>query len=127
MSLILYSKSTNGFYDPEINTIIPEDVIEIAAEVHSALISGQATGKIISPNEMGFPVLVDAPVATNEQLIAAIDTKVAALLAATDWVIDRADEFPSGNTTNYVEYRNALHNISTQPGYPSEVVWPVLG
>src|SRR5690554_636524 len=65
---MFYSKQTGGFYDPEIHgNNIPEDAVEISKELHSSLLQGQASGKVIVSDESGYPVLSD-PVITQEDL-----------------------------------------------------------
>lgn len=58
---MFYSKSTGGFYDPEINAAIPEDAVEISRATHSALLAGQAEGKVIANDSEGFPILQSPP------------------------------------------------------------------
>ena len=56
----LFSKSTTGFYDPEIHgDNIPNDAVEISDEYYVSLFEGQASGKQISANKQGHPILVD--------------------------------------------------------------------
>lgn len=68
---MLYSKSIGCFYDNEIHgDNIHEDAVEITTEQHAALLEGQSQGKIISADENGYPVLIDPPPPTTEQIIA---------------------------------------------------------
>lgn len=68
---MFYSKSTGGFYTREIHgDNIPADAVEITAEQHSELIEGQSQDKRIVAYENGFPVLVDPPPPTPEQIVA---------------------------------------------------------
>lgn len=70
---MFYSKSTGGFYDPNINTLIPDDAVEISRATHAALLAGQAEGKRIVSDLNGFPVLTDPePVTppTPEEILA---------------------------------------------------------
>lgn len=66
---MLYSK-TGGFFHREIHdeSQIPRDAVEISNELHQALINGQCEGKIITADKHGFPILVDQPAPTAEQL-----------------------------------------------------------
>lgn len=65
-----YSASTNGFYTTEIHGYrMPADIVEITSEQHSALLAGQAAGKVIAADESGCPVLKDRPAPTNDQAI----------------------------------------------------------
>lgn len=56
---MFYSKSTGGFYDRDINTLIPADAVEISRTAHAALLAGQAEGKKIVSGPDGEPVLAD--------------------------------------------------------------------
>lgn len=60
---MLFSKTTNGFYDLEIHgQNVPVDAVEISSELYLALIDGQTMGKLIVSDENGYPFLVDQPV-----------------------------------------------------------------
>ena len=54
-----YSKSTGGFYDSTIHSGWPDDVIEISATQHAALLAGQSAGQVIIPDKEGKPVLAE--------------------------------------------------------------------
>ena len=56
---IFFSKSTNGFYNLEINTSIPDDAVEITIDKHKELLLGQSNGKSISADENGNPILIE--------------------------------------------------------------------
>ena len=56
------SKSTRGFYTPEIHgENMPADVVGITDEQHAALIDGQSAGKVIDWDSGDVPVLADPP------------------------------------------------------------------
>lgn len=48
--------------------LIPVDAVEITQELHAALLEGQSAGKVIACDGNGYPVLVDPPVASLEEL-----------------------------------------------------------
>jgi hypothetical protein len=55
-----YSKTTMGFYTPEVNPVMPEDVVLVSESDYLALFSVPAgVSKKIVPNADGYPVLVD--------------------------------------------------------------------
>ena len=54
-----YSKSTGGFYDSTIHSGWPDDVIEISATQHAALLAGQSAGQVIMPDKEGKPILAE--------------------------------------------------------------------
>lgn len=70
---MFYSKTTGGFYSVDIHgENIPADAVEITPEYHSILLDGQSSGKIISANDTGFPVLSDpAPLPLADQQLRA--------------------------------------------------------
>lgn len=69
---MFYSKSTNGFYATEIHgENIPIDAVEISADEHAELLTGQSIGKLIAADESGRPILVDQPAQTYDELLAA--------------------------------------------------------
>ena len=83
---MLYSKSTSGFYSREIHgENIPTDAVEITTEQHDALLEGQSQGKIISADDNGYPILIDPPPLTTEQIAAAVTAaRAAAYVAESD-------------------------------------------
>ncbi len=70
---MFYFKSTGGFYDPAINIIIPDDVVEIDRAAHAALLAGQAEGKMIVSDSDGAPTLADPEPPTQVQVIASYE------------------------------------------------------
>lgn len=52
---LYYSASYNGFYDSEINTVIPGDSVEISKETHTYLLKQQSEGEVICLGEDGAP------------------------------------------------------------------------
>ena len=83
---MFYSKSTNGFYTKEIHgDNIPSDAVEITVEEHQNLIAGQSSGKIISSDNDGKPVLVDPPLPTKEELYQSnLDSRLSAYKTESD-------------------------------------------
>lgn len=47
-----------------------------------------------------------------------------ALLVASDWVVTRATERAQPVPPAWLAYRQALRDITAQPGFPQAVVWP---
>ena len=50
-------------------------------------------------------------------------TKRANLLSSSDWT--QLPDVPLGTKAEWATYRQALRDITAQPGYPLEIVWPV--
>ena len=46
-------------------------------------------------------------------------------LAACDWVVTKAQETGQPVPKPWREYRQALRDVSKQPGFPTDVVWPI--
>lgn len=67
INIMFYSPSTKGFYSPDINTDIPEDVVEISYEQWQSLLNSQSAGKLITTGEDGGPVAVNPPPPTKEE------------------------------------------------------------
>lgn len=125
MNSMFYSKSTGGFYTTEIHgDNIPADVVEITAEQHVALTEGQNSGKVITSDENGFPILID-PVITPEQL-AAIER------VWRDGELDRADielnkvqdGMGTGTVSVWREYRCLLRNWPENEFFPDSTKRP---
>lgn len=71
--MISFSATTGGFYAPAIHgENIPDDAVEINDEQHAALLEGQSSGKIVSADASGAPVLTDPAKATAEEMWTAI-------------------------------------------------------
>lgn len=67
---MLYSKSTGGFYLPEVHgDYIPSDAVEVTDEAHAALLDGQSQGKRIVAGPDGLPMLADQPLPTHAELV----------------------------------------------------------
>lgn len=93
MNVYFYSASTGGFYIPEVHgDDMPEDAVEITAKQHADLLSGQSSGKIITSDTNGIPVLIDPPPMTEDQLKEYEIYQDKKYLADTDWIIARIGE-----------------------------------
>lgn len=130
-----YSKQTNGFYTREIHgDNIPADAVEITQEQHAALLQGQSEGKQITADENGYPVLVDPPAPTTEQLASQARADRGTKLTATNWLVERhREEQETGATTltaqkyaDLLAYRQALREAPQQAGFPENINWPEL-
>lgn len=77
-----YAKSTGGFYTAEIHgSAIPADAVEITDAQHQELLTGQSTGKCITADAEGAPILTDPVPPKVEELITLALTQVRALRA----------------------------------------------
>lgn len=127
-----YSKETNGFYVDGLSEFIPQDVVSISVEKYNELMLGQSQGKEIAADKDGYPVLLDPPAATKEQLIIIAEAKRASLMAAASVAISPLqDAVELGDSTPEEEallkklkqYRVELNrlDISKAP----DISWPV--
>lgn len=132
---MFYSKQTNYFYTTEIHgENIPDDAVEITQEQHAALLQGQSEGKVITADENGYPILVDPPAPTAEQLAAQARAERDTKLTATNWLVERhREEQETGTTTltaqeyaDLLAYRQALRDVPQQAGFPETIDWPIL-
>lgn len=129
---MFYSAKTGWFYVLG-DENIPDDAVEITAEYHQLLIEGESSGKIITSDENGRPVLADPPPLSAEELAAQATTRrdqllgeaalrIAPLQDAVD--IDEATAAEVALLKQWKQYRVALNRIQDQTGYPSEITWP---
>jgi len=89
---MMYSKTTGGFYHPSINKDIPADAVQVVSKDYNDLILGQSKGKIIRPNNEGYPILVDPPPPTPEEEQEAKNQEARDYLNKTDWYVVRFAE-----------------------------------
>ena len=75
---IYFSAKTNGFYSDGVHKEFPEDAIEISETKHKELLDRQSSGKIISSDDSGFPIVLEPP----EPPAPTIDEQIAALEAS---------------------------------------------
>ena len=108
---MFYSSSTNGFYDPEINTTIPEDAVEISHDDWQSLLDAQSKGKIIQPDGKGYPVAIDRPAPTKEEKIVQYESAAQANLDSI------AQSWGYANLVTAASYAN-----STNPQYQAEAI-----
>ncbi|MGE0109751.1 MAG: hypothetical protein AB7S81_08345 [Bdellovibrionales bacterium] len=76
---IYYSPSKGGFYNDTLHKdAMPDDVVEVSAEVHAALMEGQGAGQKIVAGDNGAPILQDPePLSATDQIKAEIAAKEA--------------------------------------------------
>lgn len=88
--MLFFSANTCGFYDSDIHgNAVPEDVVEITTDEHTALLTGQSAGLRIVADNSGRPVL-DAPAKLSAKqikkaLIAAVQAHLDAAAATAGY------------------------------------------
>ena len=107
---IYYSSNPRGFYDDRLHgENIPEGAKQITSERHNELLEGQSQGKIIREDADGYPVLIELPPLTPEEVAAIERNWRDAKLAATDGDVTRhRDEVEEGQATTLTagQYRD---------------------
>ncbi len=122
---MFFSKSTQGFYLPEIHgAAIPADAVEISAEEHAALLAAQSAGKLIRTDSAGHPVAVDPPPPSDAEMAAAIRAERNRLIAASDWTQLPDAPLAAAQKAAWSAYRQALRDVTGQETFPFSVVWP---
>ena len=69
-------------------------------------------------DDQGFPT----PEEVSEELVTSVKGRRDSLLGKSDWMAT-SDRTMSGDE---VAYRQALRDITSQVGYPTDVIWPTL-
>lgn len=89
----IFSPSTLSFYPPELQSDYdaagtwPTDGVEVSEEVYNECTEARTSGKIISADADGMPVISDAPPPTTAQLIAAAVSEKSRLTAICSYQI----------------------------------------
>ena len=116
-----YSKKENGFYDNTIHETLPDDAVEITDNEYVELLDGQASGKIIIADDYNNPILIDRPAPSNDELATQARYQRNKLLSECDWT-----QLPDNKADKaWKVYRQALRDITSQEGFPSNIDWPV--
>lgn len=123
MNQYFYSPSKRGFYNTQTpKNYIPEDVVEITETYWKDLLALQSRGKVIQPNEEGYPVAVNYEhTITWEQIRQQRDD----LLKRSDWVV-LEDSNPKPSKEAWLEYRQALREVPQNFSSPDKVTWPLM-
>lgn len=128
------NETRGGFFDAkdhgEIGSpdcTIPEGAREITDEQHAELLAAQDNGKLIVPDADGYPIAIEPPPPSDEELAAVERVWRDQRLSETDGVVTRhRDELEEGLATTltaeqYVElqdYRRALRNWPEAGEFP---------
>ncbi len=131
---IFYSKSDPGFYCVGIHgDAIPKDAVAITREEHRTLLNAQSKGKVIQADEKGYPIAVDRPPPTLEELKeialnrrrARMATAIQASAPLQDAVdLDMATPDEERDLKAWKLYRVKLNRIEQQVGFPTQIDWP---
>jgi hypothetical protein len=87
---MFYSKTTNGFYDQEINgDDMPADVVSVTEDKYNAIQAAISAGGTLYGDDKGYPQVEPLASPTEQQLIEASNAKNRSYLAETDWYVAR--------------------------------------
>ena len=128
------SETRGGFFDTnthgEIGSpgcTIPEGAKSLTDELYAELTAPREDDKLVYPDADGYPVLIDPPPASDEELATDERAWRDARLAATDGVVSRhRDELEGGPSTTLTpeqysklqQYRQALRNWPEAGEFP---------
>lgn len=129
-----YSKTTGGFYARELHTSIPTDAVEITKAEWRELLAGQSRGQRIVADQMGRPVLANAPetVVGPDDVKAEANRRISAVMP--DWVVARevsgGAPIPDDIKTFAQKVREASDVLEEMDPIPLDYAdnkwWPVL-
>ncbi|MGV3346432.1 tail fiber assembly protein [Enterobacteriaceae bacterium LUAb1] len=134
---IFFSAENKGFYDDEIKSTYcdvgawPDDAVEISNDVYNKMMNGQGDGKIIEPDENGYPVLKDASPPTHNDFVEQADEKKSQLmLEASEQIgtlqdavdLDMATDAEKLQLTAWKRYRVLLNRVDTSTA--PDIDWP---
>lgn len=123
---LFYSGSTGGFYNEiDHRGLIPADAVQVSDGQRHSLLTAEAQGKVIRPDANGYPVAADPPPPSDEFLAKLARGQRDVLLTASDWTQQPDVQHPVDVAAAWRTYRQALRDITSQPGFPQNVIWPV--
>lgn len=139
MEKIFFSAATLGFYPEALKPNYeagggwPDDAVEITTEDWHVFASSYPDGKMLAADKQGYPVWVDAPPPTHEELIAQAEQKKQQLVdIANDYmnskqwpgkaVIGRLKGDDLAKYNLWVDYLDALWAVDVSN--PAEILWP---
>lgn len=120
------SSSTCGFYIEGVNTVIPEDAVEINDELYEKLKA--ADSRLIAFDAAGFPFLKDSYEIDPELLRLAEVQWRDAELKLSDYELNKVQDGDSkafGTVADWRTYRKALRAYPESEGFPSVENRPV--
>ncbi|WP_420867822.1 phage tail assembly chaperone [Achromobacter pulmonis] len=118
---MLYSRSTRGFYSPDIHgSEIPTDAISITPEQHAALLAEQSDGKEIIPGEDGAPVAVECLPSPHDLACVARAWRDLELVRSDNEIRKHGDQDPAAVATEqeWRAYRVRLRNWPQTAEFP---------
>jgi len=123
-----YAASTGGFYIDGIHdqAAIPSDAVALIGgdAERLRLLDGISRNKRIVPDESGYPISQDYPPVSDEEMAQLIRQERTLKLRNSDW--SQLADVPESIRAAWARYRQALRDVTEQPGFPHQVDWPVF-
>ncbi|MFV0422176.1 hypothetical protein [Oleidesulfovibrio sp.] len=121
---VVYSPTTNGFYHPAIHgSSIPADAVEISPADHAALMAAQAQGKIIRPDENGYPVAVIPPAPPAPSRAELYTAKQAEIRDGAETILTRlATEYGALERQTWDQQAAEAEALQANPDAPAPLV-----
>jgi len=118
-----YSPKTSGFYIDEINSVMPDDAIEVSKEDYTMLLDGQAKGKVIVYKSRKVQLADPVPqVLTWDD----IRSRREYYLTSSDWTQIPDNALSDEARALWKTYRQALRDVTETYRSPDLVVWPSI-
>lgn len=76
---IYWNANSKGFYDTSVHDVVPDNSVEISESKWNELLTGQASGLIITSDSVGNPILVPYT-PTLDETLSAINTAIQSAL-----------------------------------------------
>ncbi len=126
--MIYFSATTNGFYNNEINELMPADALEISDELWLGMVAGQDQFNIISSDVDGYPILKDiSETVLISNNLAKETSWVYSELKKADLMIDIAQDDGSQSLENlWRTYRKSLRSWEGSADFPEASKRPKL-
>ena len=132
-NMYIYDAKTNGFYPVllkesyELAGTWPKAGVEVTEEEHKALMDGQSTGKVVSADSEGKPVLADIEIdyvalatAERDRRMAVVTARINQLTEAQDDGDITGDELTELATLREVRTKLRRLDLSKAP----DINWP---
>ena len=113
--MLYFAKLENsvGFFDDTVNHTIPANAVEISPEQWHGLLAAEASGKKISADAGGYPIVVERE-ETPEQLRMSKNATARAYLTSTDWYVIRNIETGVAIPEDILKAREAARQSVTE-------------
>lgn len=100
-----------------------EGAVEVADEAWEDLMDQCSHGKILQPNENGYPTAVEYTQSV-EEVAQEVRLKRNLLLAESDWTQLQDTQLPEDKKNAWTKYRQELRDLPQTQDIGQSVVWP---